>query len=282
MATYSWSAPPMCNTNAANFNNLYSGVHNALGASGLVQTGDTGQINFGTNTLYATTGNVAVGYEIWRFNDALQATAPVFIKFEYTTSTTQIGAPAMYVTIGTGSDGVGNITGVFMARTLVSASNMYSLSTLHFSSGAANRFWVAIGAFSQSATWMVLSIERTHDSNGTDTAEGIMFAGGGTSSGAMTCYAIAGATSTVYGAWNSVTPPSGSGAKAPNINAFPVRAWAPGETLPFVNILTAVSGDFANNTTYSITSWDGITRTYLSLLRAGGYGGTNSTLWRYE
>lgn len=48
-----------------------------LAAAGLVQTADTGQIDWAT-VLAATAINTVQGYEIWRFDDALQATVPVF------------------------------------------------------------------------------------------------------------------------------------------------------------------------------------------------------------
>jgi hypothetical protein len=92
----------------AGFRAWASMVHNALAACGLVQTSDTGQINLATVSTPSSNSTYA-GYEIWRFNDAEQADAPIFFKIEYGRggSNTQ---PNWRWTVGTGSDGAGNIT----------------------------------------------------------------------------------------------------------------------------------------------------------------------------
>lgn len=85
-----------------------SAISTNLATVGLVQTADTGQINWTTVT---RSGAGVDGYEIWRFSDALQATAPVFIKIGYGNGNLA-SVPAVYVQIGTGSDGSGGLTGV--------------------------------------------------------------------------------------------------------------------------------------------------------------------------
>jgi hypothetical protein len=83
---------------------------------GLTQTADTGQINTATVNLPAI--NVAGGYVIGRFNDTAQATSPLFFKLEFGTGST-IGNPMMWVTVGTGSNGAGTLTGTVMTRVSV-------------------------------------------------------------------------------------------------------------------------------------------------------------------
>jgi hypothetical protein len=68
----------------ATFRAWGSGIAAQIAAMGLVQTSDTGQINWVTVARPAL--NTIAGYEIWRFNDALQATKPVFIRIDYGTS----------------------------------------------------------------------------------------------------------------------------------------------------------------------------------------------------
>jgi hypothetical protein len=82
----------------------------ALTAIGLTNTTDTGQIDWTTVTIPLATGTYA-GYEVWRFNDTLQATKPIFIRFDYGTGN-NIDAPQINCQIGTGSDGSGNLTGL--------------------------------------------------------------------------------------------------------------------------------------------------------------------------
>lgn len=101
-------------TSDATFRAWGSALSAALAAVGLTQTADTGQINWTTVTRPGT--NTAAGYEIWRFNDTLQGTAPIFIKLEYGTNSTATG-PQVWITVGTGSNGSGTITGQSSTRT---------------------------------------------------------------------------------------------------------------------------------------------------------------------
>lgn len=82
--------------------------------SGFVQTGDTGQITL--ETAGSGTSASDFGYAIFRFDDALQATHPIYFKVEfgiYPTSTRQ----GEFLTVGKGSDGAGNLSGILAPRT---------------------------------------------------------------------------------------------------------------------------------------------------------------------
>ena len=92
-----------------------------LTAGGWIQTADTGQTSNATfATIYNGTLNSSSGYQIWRMNDSLQGTYPVFIKIEFGCGSVS-NTPAMWVTIGTGSNGTGTITGIVIARTQFNA-----------------------------------------------------------------------------------------------------------------------------------------------------------------
>lgn len=99
-------------------------VSDGIRAVGLIQTDDTGQIDWETvtaPTTAATAAGIAVGYEIWRFDDALQATHPVVIKLEYGAgagATPAANSPYMWVTIGRATNGAGSITGTLAPRRL--------------------------------------------------------------------------------------------------------------------------------------------------------------------
>lgn len=94
---------------------------------GLTQTADTGQINTATVTRPGTANTVA-GYVIGRFNDTLQSTVPIFFKLEFGTGGTATTSPNMWLTVGTGSNGSGTITGTTTTRNTivggVAASNV--------------------------------------------------------------------------------------------------------------------------------------------------------------
>lgn len=105
MTTRSFSS--VCNSSTtAEFRALFKELSDELKAAGLVQTTDTGQINWATVNLPAL--NTMAGYEIFRFSDLLQATAPVFIKIEYGMGSTS-RSPGMYVTVGSTTNGAGVI-----------------------------------------------------------------------------------------------------------------------------------------------------------------------------
>lgn len=100
-----------------------SAVSSSLAACGLVQTADTGQINH-TTTTHPAAANTLIGYEVWRFNDTLQATRPIYLKMSYYTSAATSGAgPHMRYQMGTGSDGAGNLTGLMSSSLLHSPSS---------------------------------------------------------------------------------------------------------------------------------------------------------------
>jgi hypothetical protein len=83
--------------------------HNAFIGAGIVQTADTGQINFSTVLMPSAT-NTDAGYAIYRFNDSRQGTDPLFLKIIYGKGNNHYG-PRMRVQIGQGSNGSGTLTG---------------------------------------------------------------------------------------------------------------------------------------------------------------------------
>jgi hypothetical protein len=109
MTTATWSSGNLHDTDA-NFRIWGSEFAAKLAAVGLVQTADTGQINWSTVVRAASSADA--GYEIWRFNDSLQASAPIFMKIYYGTGTTILTGPRIRIEIGTGSNGTGTITGI--------------------------------------------------------------------------------------------------------------------------------------------------------------------------
>ncbi|RYG14072.1 MAG: hypothetical protein EON92_03485 [Burkholderiales bacterium] len=91
-------------TSDATFRAWGSELGTNLAAAGLVKTADTGQINWLTATRPASAGT-AGGYEIWRFADS-----SLYLKIEYGTGGSAL-FPQMWLTVGTGSNGAGTLTG---------------------------------------------------------------------------------------------------------------------------------------------------------------------------
>ncbi len=87
----------------------FEALSDALTAMGLPKTSDTGQIDWATVT-YPGDG-VVTAYEIRRFADSAQGTWPVYIKIFYYFSSGTVRYPGVRITVGTGSNGSGDLTG---------------------------------------------------------------------------------------------------------------------------------------------------------------------------
>lgn len=180
MTTQTWTTA-VAHASDADFRAWGSELSGKLAAAGLVQTADTGQINWLTVTRPST--NTAGGYEIWRFNDSLQGTAPIFIKIEYGTGS-NAAYPQIWATVGTGSNGAGTLTGTVSARDAV-VSN-YASGAGNYPSYlcvAAGHFGLAwkLGAMSSNSGAGLFVVVRTHDTAGAPTATGALVYWGTTS-----------------------------------------------------------------------------------------------------
>lgn len=154
-------------------------LSNALTTIGFIKSGDTGQINWATVTRPAV--NVSGGYEIRYLNDSLHGTAPLYMKIEYGTNTTGAAYPAMWVTIGTGANGSGTITGTIIAREEIYLGVFPLDSTVLAKSSYAcmveGCVWLmhkakVRGTYYPAFSWMLC---RTWDSSGAPTADGMVF-----------------------------------------------------------------------------------------------------------
>ncbi len=174
MATYSDTVLTLFTTDAE-FRTWGSKIKAAITACGMTQTADTGQINWTTVTK-PTTSNAAAGYEIWAFSDTLQATAPIYIKIEYGSTTTPFQTPQIWVTVGTGTNGAGTLTGTTSTRTALSPTSGTSGQTKSIlGSGSTNRIWLAGGVdFTVTSQSWFFFVERTRDSSGAVTADGFV------------------------------------------------------------------------------------------------------------
>ena len=106
MPKVSWSTP-IENSSDATFRAWGSDIAARLATAGLIQTADTGQINW--VTVLRPAASAYGGYEVWRFDDTLQGTSPVFMKIEYGSSNNQ-ATPALRITVSSGTNGAGTPT----------------------------------------------------------------------------------------------------------------------------------------------------------------------------
>lgn len=154
--------------NDADFRAWGKNISDGLTAFGWVQTADTGQINW--TTVAKPVGGAAVaGYEVWRMNDALQATKPVYLKIEYGTSNGP-NTGGLFTTIGTqGTNGAGNLVGASVGarRSPSGAAATVGMVFNTYMSGDSGRLYIIANYNPASITLSHgLFIERPKDSNG--------------------------------------------------------------------------------------------------------------------
>lgn len=172
MTTQSWSARVRHDSDAT-FREWGSDFAAKLAAVGLVQTSDTGQINWVTVTRPGI--NTNAGYEIWRFNDTQQGTAPIYLRIDYGTGSGAT-SPRMLFTVGTGSNGSGTITGTALST----ARNVHG-GTAQATDTARQSYMCAVDGFfgfdwkvGAGITEASFFICRTCDATGAPTATGAM------------------------------------------------------------------------------------------------------------
>jgi hypothetical protein len=143
-------------------------------AGGWTYSGDSGQADL--TALVAQTHSAtfqSAGYKIYAMGDAIQATKPVVMKVEYGRQTYNGGTagPALAITLGTGTNGSGTITGTLLNRFSIFMNNADGVGyTCQGSAGAAR---LVFALFVNSTTPLYFGIERRKNSDLSDADTGI-------------------------------------------------------------------------------------------------------------
>lgn len=270
MTTHTYTSP-INHTTDAGFRAWGLALSGAFTSAGLTQTADTGQINWVTVVRAGINANA--GYEIFRFNDTNQATAPVFIRVDYGTNAA-VDRPRVLVTIGTGTNGAGTITGtVIPAATIhfniTAASTAVSYATRSCAvDGYFGLMW-GLGATSTgSLGFGFLSIARSVDSTGAATAEAIEVYSGANAAGTLSaCQVLRYATSDV------ITMVVGSqclvhGGVTSSLVGGSAQVYKHYMNIPRVRphpwILTVIAAEIGNNTQFQATAVGATARNYVS------------------
>lgn len=204
---------------------------------------------------------------ILKFIDTQSGSAPIYVKLGFGTGATAT-TPAIQFTIGTGSDGSGNITGSAIAPAAVSATNNGTLTALlstccavdgHFSivfkrNGAAN-----------AACWGTI-IDRTVDSSGVPDARGVSmlrFIGDGATLGY--CYNFATSTLVVNGATSLGIIFGGLTASLVGgvAQVYPYYSVMPAVT-PMLGACAVITSEINDNTTFTAKLIGTTSHTYLA------------------
>ena len=275
---------------SAGLQNLAAALFGLLSTAGWTQTADTGQTANGSFTGPGV-ANTKAGYQIWKMNDSLAGSAPVYVRFDLGTNNQTTVGSSIWLTIGTGSDGAGNITGTILASTqLDGTGGSYANGTSVYIGSANTNYiaWTQCTSGLSSIAGLQFSIERTHDASGNDTNEGLLVFRCGKQAAA-----ISGAwyylrftnntlpSSTAIGAWapsgTSWSDPGGSN----NIGVCPVRFFNGAPSNPSICWQVYLNGDQAQDQVIPVSMY-GTTRSYYALgatkVSTVASGNANSTL----
>jgi hypothetical protein len=255
------------NSTLANFKSWAQSISNAISAFGWVQTTDTGQVNWASIASVPASTYV---YEVWKANDAVAGTMPIFVKIEYGFSTSQIN---FRFTVGTSSSGAGVITGTTVTsgpwQVTNNLTNQGSTTFPCFFSGNAGEFrmwmWGVTSAVPALGTFF--AIERSKDTTGAITNEyvTIMSANQGTASFTFqqTIKAASAGLRDTGIISPALTSGSSTGSSFGTVAAFPVFPVLGKCGNPMLGVMTAVLADAAVNSTVTVASMYGSTHTYV-------------------
>lgn len=279
-------------TTDAEFRAWGSAVSGALSAVGLTQTSDTGQINW-ASVSKPSAGNTAQGYEVWRFNDTLQASKPLFMKIEYGSSASGATYPAVWVTFGMSTDGAGSITGsTIIARTQRTFTPSATPLTAYFCYNTAiSALWFYLRS---SSGFGFFVLHRTCDADETPNSDGVLAvntsAALGTANMVLWRFDTQSAVSNYNGLWSfpitlASTTVLNTGSST---SVFPGWGFISRVTW-FPMFLGCTLNDFQMFTTMSVTPYS-TARTYMALTAPSAcpYGTDSGSstysrgLWVYE
>ncbi len=167
-------------TTDAKFRSFCAAGETMLAACGLTRTADTGQINTATVTKPVAT-NTKAGYSIWAFADSLQATKPIYIRFDYGSGAVASGNGAStWITVGTGTNGSGTITGLVLGplQSGISNSTAFAATGMVMQATHSTAIGYLFVNFGDPSTTAIQScgyyiLERTKDSSGNSTGDGV-------------------------------------------------------------------------------------------------------------
>ncbi len=286
MTAVHWASPIRHSTDAF-FRAWGTEIASKMALVGLVQTADTGQINW--TTVVRPGLGVVGGYEIWRFADS-----SLYMKFEYGTATLGVNEPQIWFTVGEGSNGSGTLTGQLSTRmTLMGAlaifdPNQASPSYMCHVSGAfsfVNK--IDRGATNNSGSMLGICVGRTVDGSGalTNIGYSILYGDGTgahrlqsvrTAAPAAT-YAPTAIFSSVYGSPTTSLVPTGE------IQAYPIWCTMP-QVLPFPWAIEYIKADAPKGTGIPAAMVGTVPKTYIAYGNIGvegasGISAQSSTLY---
>lgn len=150
-----------------NFKEWAQAISSAFSTFGWVQSSDSGQVNW--STIATVPGSNSYVYEIWEPNDGL---TNFYVKVEYG-NTNNANSPGMRLSLGTGTNGAGTLTGTVLGPLLTTTSAYTPPSnTTQYEcnfSGALGRIGVMMWRNGGNNCQMFFAIERAVNASGSYT-----------------------------------------------------------------------------------------------------------------
>jgi hypothetical protein len=167
---------------AADLNQWARKMHESILMVGLTDSSASAAISDFSTLPAPPAANSASGFKVYEFNDALQASLPIYLKIEWGTGVTA-ATPGIWLSVGTTFDGVSNVTGSlpFMSRKqLTNAAT--TTNACQFFTGGSGSYLSATGPTRNLETQadgpntFTFSVERFKNADGTDNAGGAVIA----------------------------------------------------------------------------------------------------------
>jgi hypothetical protein len=227
-------------------------IHTALTAFGWVQTSDTGQINLATHVL------TVADYMIFRMNDALQATAPIYAKFIFGGNSS---SGSIKVQLGTATNGAGTLMGQTTNVVSYGTASYFNASGgtpdgsgnyPWYFSGANNRFCMLGNHLTGNTTRCpsLISIERLRNEDGSQSSDGaiLMTHGDSVNFNLFTLPATGIVPLPLNGVLFPMGPTGNSGVLGADVVLFPGEPYNVKRLRAGTNLFVAVSGTIAEGT----------------------------------
>lgn len=271
----------------AQFRAYGGAISNTINTLGWVKSSDVGQIDWST-VAGPTTANQVIGFEIWRMDDSLSSSSPVYLKIEYG-SGDNTAYPSIWFTIGAGSDGSGSLTGITTIRRQLKTNNS-TVTAIGFASGNSGRLLIAVSFGRQStpstiSTHLLISIERTCDNSGADTGAGVLIFSHCTGSAFRSLYWDSAGPRSEYTVAAGAAPNAGTGARGNDVAVFPLRCWMPAESCPSRNLAAYFAADLTALNPVAMNLWTGQQAAFIPTSGLGApwvLGGNTQICMRYD
>lgn len=290
MATIFNPSLPSQHTTDAEFRTWTKFIHDTF-ALGWTDTHAAGEIDF-TTVLKPAAANTVQGFKVYAMADALQATAPVFVKIEFGSRTTVTSAPGIWLTVGTTHDGAGTLGNIMVPRVAFLGSGTATAQTNNYGSADTNRVTLAM-FLTTAAAYFWISIERTKNNSGVDTNVGVMVAYAWNNTLVIRSHycPFSGTVPNLQTGLHIVLAQTTPSVLNGNVGVSPVIFMGYDAKQPGTNLAVCLTGDFADYASLPIVMY-GVSHTYQhcgpnpSSLRAGAVGASGDTntrlLIRYE